>query len=32
MPDSTRKMIQEEINGLESKSDMDASRKTNYLN
>lgn len=32
MPESTRKVIQEEINGLDSKSDMDTSRKTNYLN
>lgn len=31
MPDSTRKVLQEEINGLDSKSDMDASRKINYL-
>lgn len=31
MPDATRKVIQEEINGLDSKNDMDTSRKTNYL-
>lgn len=31
MPDSVRKVIQEEINGLDSKNDMDTSRKTNYL-
>lgn len=31
MPDSVRKVLQEEVNGLDSKSDMDASRKTNYL-
>lgn len=32
MPDSVRKVLQEEVNGLDSKSDQDASRKTNYLN
>jgi ATP-dependent Lon protease len=31
MPDSVRKVIQEEINGLDTKNDMDTSRKTNYL-
>lgn len=31
MTDSVRKVIQEEINGLDSKSDMETSRKTNYL-
>jgi endopeptidase La len=31
MPDSVRKVLQEEINGLEAKSDMDNARKTNYL-
>lgn len=31
MPDSVRKVLQEEINGLDSKNDMEASRKTNYL-
>jgi hypothetical protein len=31
MPDSVRKVLQEEINGLDSKNDVDASRKTNYL-
>lgn len=32
MPESVRKVVQEEINGLDSKNDMDTSRKTNYLN
>lgn len=32
MKDSVRKVIQEEINGLENKNDVDASKKTNYLN
>ena len=31
MPESVRKVLQEEINGLDSKNDMEASRKTNYL-
>lgn len=31
MPDSVRKVLQEEINGLDTKNDMDTSRKTNYL-
>lgn len=31
MPESVRKVLQEEINGLDSKSDMDSARKTNYL-
>ena len=31
IPDSVRKVIQEEINGLDTKNDMDTSRKTNYL-
>jgi predicted nucleotidyltransferase len=31
MPDSVRKVLQEEINSLDSKNDVDASRKTNYL-
>ena len=31
MPDSVRKVIQEEINGLDTKNDMDTSRNTNYL-
>lgn len=32
MPESVRKQIQEEINGLEQKNDMDAARKIQYLN
>jgi len=31
MPDSVRKVLQEEINGLDAKNDMETSRKTNYL-
>lgn len=32
MPESVRKILQEEINGLNSKSEQDVGRKTNYLN
>jgi len=32
MPESTRKVIQEEINGLENKNDMEAARKVTFLN
>jgi len=32
MPESVRKVLQEEINGLDIKNEMDSSRKTNYLN
>jgi len=32
IPESVRKVLQEEINGLDSKNDMDSSRKINYLN
>lgn len=32
MPDSVRKVIQEEVNGLESKTDMDGAKKSTYLN
>ena len=31
MAESVRKVLQEEINGLDSKNDMETSRKTNYL-
>ena len=31
MTESVRKVLQEEINGLDSKNDMETSRKTNYL-
>lgn len=32
MPESTRKVLQEEINGLENKNDMEAARKVTFLN
>lgn len=32
MPDSIRKIIQQEIDGLESKSEYDNSKKVSYLN
>ena len=32
MPDSTRKVLQEEVNGLENKNDMEAARKVTFLN
>lgn len=32
MPESVRKVIQEEINALEQKNDMESSRKISYLN
>jgi ATP-dependent Lon protease len=32
MPESTRKVIQEEINQLDQKNDMDNARKIQYLN
>lgn len=32
MPDRIRKLLQEEINGLEAKGDMDTARKIQYLN
>jgi ATP-dependent Lon protease len=32
MPESVRKVLQEEINGLDVKNEMDSARKTNYLN
>lgn len=32
MKDSVRKVLQEEINGLENKNDVDMSKKINYLN
>lgn len=32
MPDRIRKLLQEEINGLEAKGDMDTARKVTYLN
>lgn len=31
MPDSTRKVLQEEINGLDNKNDMESSRKVSFL-
>lgn len=31
MPDSVRKIIQDEINGIDAKSDMDSARKVHYL-
>lgn len=31
MPDSIRKIIQDEINGVDAKSDMDSARKIHYL-
>ena len=31
MTERVRKVLQEEINGLDSKNDMETSRKTNYL-
>ena len=31
MPDSVRKIIQDEINGVDAKSDMDSARKVHYL-
>ena len=32
MPESTRKVLQEEINGLDNKNDMEAARKVTFLN
>jgi ATP-dependent Lon protease len=32
MPESTRKVLQEEINHLDQKNDMDNSRRITYLN
>ena len=32
MPESTRKVVQEEITGLNGKNDMEASRKVAFLN
>ena len=32
MKDSIRKTLQEEINGLDNKNDVDQSKKINYLN
>jgi endopeptidase La len=32
MPDRIRKLIQDEINGVEGKADMDSARKVQYLN
>ena len=32
MPEATRKVIQEEVNALEQKNDMDNARKVVYLN
>ena len=32
MPESTRKVVQEEINSLDGKNDMEASRKVAFLN
>lgn len=32
MPERVRKLVQDEINGLEAKADMDTARKSQYLN
>jgi len=32
MPESTRKVLQEEINGLDNKNDMESARKVTFLN
>ena len=32
MPDATRKVLQEEINGLDSKADMESARRITFLN
>lgn len=32
MPESTRKVLQEEVNALDSKNDMEAARKVAFLN
>ena len=32
MPDATRKVLQEEINGLDSKADMESARRVTFLN
>ena len=32
MPESTRKVLQEEINGLDNKNDHEAARKVTFLN
>jgi len=32
MPEATRKVLQEEINGLDNKNDMESARKVGFLN
>ena len=32
MPEATRKVLQEEINGLDSKADMESARRVTFLN
>lgn len=32
MPESTRKVLQEEVNGLDNKNDMESARKVTFLN